>query len=114
MQTQEAVGLLCGYGVYVLVCASFNTVLAAMARRSGGAEGSLLADQSGSSTLANGQIRRFCCSFVGAETTIMILCFVVVMIYASTIIVAIAMAAVSKWSGVGSSRRVRGGRRAAI
>ena len=47
MQTQEAVGLLCGYGVYVLVCASFNTVLAAMARRSGGAEGSLLADQSG-------------------------------------------------------------------
>ena len=46
MQTQEAVGLLCGYGVYVLVCASFNTVLAAMARRSGGAEGSLLADQS--------------------------------------------------------------------
>ena len=46
MQTQEAVGLLCGYGVYVLVCASFNTVLAAMARRGGGAEGSLLADQS--------------------------------------------------------------------
>ena len=113
MQTQEAVGLLCGYGLYVLVCASFNTVLAAMARRGGGAEGSLLADQSGSSTLA-GQIRRFCCSFVGAETTIMILCFVVVMIYASTIIVAIAMAAVSKWSGVGSSRRFRGGRRAAI
>ena len=71
-------GLLCGYGVYVLVCASFNTVLAAMARRSGGVEGSLLADQSGSSTLANGQIRRFYCSFVGAETTIMILCFVVV------------------------------------
>ena len=46
MQTQEAVGLLCGYGLYVLVCASFNTVLAAMARRSGGAEGSLLADRS--------------------------------------------------------------------